>query len=218
VTDANYTHICFIADRSGSMSLEADPPHTKAQRSTEGIHAFVKQQKELPGKVTFSLMDFDTLHQAVESFGDGSGSLAWTCEPRNGTALLDAVGQTITETGAVLAAMPEGERPGMVYVVIATDGEENSSVEYGGQAGLARIRAMVTEQQDRYGWQFSFIGADMDAFSAAGGMGMNVTSTLGTSSANIGVAYATASNAVYRSRGAGGQSISYTDDEREAAK
>jgi hypothetical protein len=214
MTDGSYTHICFIADRSGSMGMEADPPHTKAQRSTEGIHAFVKQQKELPGKVTFTLMDFDTLHRAVEEFGDGSGSLAWTCEPRNGTALLDAVGQAITQTGTALAAMPEGERPGMVYVVIATDGEENSSVEY----KLDQVKAMVTEQQDRYGWQFSFIGADIDAFSAAGGMGMNVSSTLGTSSASIGVAYAAASNAVYRSRGAGGQSISYTDDEREAAK
>jgi hypothetical protein len=218
MTDATYAHICFIADRSGSMSLPADPPHTKAERSTKGIHAFVKQQREAPGKVTFSLMDFDTLHRTVEEFGDGSGSLAWTCEPRNGTALLDAVGQTITQTGAALAAMPEGKRPGMVYVVIATDGEENSSVEFGGKAGLARIRAMVTEQQDKYGWQFVFIGADMDAFGASSSMGMSLTATLGTSSANIGVAYAATSDAVFTSRGAGGQSVSYTPEQREAAK
>lgn len=218
MTDSSYAHISIVADRSGSMSLPADPPYTKAQRSTDGIRAFVQQQREAPGRVTFSLMDFDTIHQTVESFGDGSKSLAWECRPRNGTALLDAVGQAITETGTALAAMPEDQRPGMVYIVIATDGEENSSVEYGGKPGLARIKAMVTEQQDTYGWQFVFIGADIDAFAAGGGMGVSTASTLGTSSASMGVAYAATSDAVFRSRAAGGQSVSYSDAEREAAK
>ena len=213
MTDSSYTHIVVIADRSGSMSGIADPPQTKAARTTEGIHALVRDQQALPGKTTFSMVDFDTTVQVVERFGDGSACLTWRCQPRAWTALLDAVGTTIRETGYQLESMPEHERPGRVFVVIGTDGMENISREF----TKAQVRDMITEQRDKYGWEFVFIGADIDAFGEAGGMGIDGGSTMSASADSYGVAYATSSNAMTRSR-ISGQSFSYSDKERQQVK
>jgi hypothetical protein len=214
MTDSSYTEIIIVADRSGSMSLPADPPHTKAERSTNGVADIVRVQKAEPGRVRFSLYQFDTIHDTV---AEGAEDLSWTCEPRGGTALLDAVGTAIVKTGERLAAMPEDERPGHVIFVIATDGEENSSVEYPGQAGKDRIAAMVTEQTDRYQWQFVFIGADIDAFDAGHSMGISKFSTLDSSGVAMAAAYSSTNSAITRNRVEGGK-FSYNDDERDAAK
>jgi hypothetical protein len=196
VTDKNYAHISIIADRSGSMQEVADPPHTKASLTTTGIRDFVLKQKTLPGRTTFSLTDFDTTHEELEHFGDGSLTASWTCVPRGGTALLDAIGFVVTRTGAELADMTEDARPGRVIVVIATDGEENSSHEY----KLDTIRDMVTEQREKYGWDFVFIGADIDAFAGSAAMGMSAQSTLPTAGVAMAAAYSVTSDAVYDSR------------------
>jgi hypothetical protein len=213
VTDSSYTHICIIADRSMSMSEIADPPHTKAARTTEGIHQLVRDQRALPGKTTFSMADFDTAVQAVERFGDGSACLAWRCSPRGSTALLDAVGATIKETGYQLESMPEHERPGKVFVVIGTDGEENSSRE----CSKTQVKDMITEQRDTYGWEFIFIGADIDAFAEAGGMGVSRGSTMSASADTFAVSYAATSSAMTRSRNSG-EAFAYSDEERQQVK
>lgn len=196
VTDSNYAHIAIIADRSGSMQETADPPHTKASLTTTGIRDFVAKQKTAPGRTTFSLTDFDTIHTELESFGDGSASQSWQCVPRGGTALLDAVGFVIAGTGEKLAAMTEDDRPSRVIVVIATDGEENSSREY----GLEQVRNMVTEQREKYGWDFVFIGADIDAFAGSSAMGMSAMSTLPTAGVAMAAAYMATSDAVFDAR------------------
>jgi hypothetical protein len=210
MTDSSYAHIAFVADRSGSMSDMADAPHTKAQRTTQGIHAFVREQRELPGRVTFSLLDFDNETGQVESFGDGSQILDWQCRPRNSTALLDAIGKVIAETGEALEAMPEDERPGRVYVVIGTDGLENASKEY----ALDRIKALVTEQRDSYGWQFVYIGTELEAFSSGASMHLAANSTMPTPAAATMTAYTTSSGAVASSRSTGG-AVSYTAEQRQ---
>jgi hypothetical protein len=196
VTDASYAHIAIIADRSGSMAEIADPPHSKAELTTTGIHEFVTKQKAVPGKTTFSLVDFDITHDRLEHFGDGKATQAWSCRPRGGTALLDAVGFVIAQTGDELAAMTEDDRPGRVIVVIATDGEENSSHEY----KLDTIRDMVTEQREKYGWDFVFIGADIDAFAGSSAMGMSAMSTLPTAGLAMAAAYTATSDAVMNAR------------------
>lgn len=213
MTDAGYAHIAIVADRSGSMSEAADPPHTKAQRTTQGVRAFVTEQRAQPGKTTFSLLDFDTVYETVESFGDGSASLAWECRPRNGTALLDAVGKVITETGIALEAMPEDQRPGRVFVVIGTDGLENSSREY----KLDQVKAMVTEQREKYGWDFVFIGTELDAFDAGASMGYAYASTMPAAGPGTMDAYLVSSAAVASAR-AGGQSVSYTPTQRQQVR
>ena len=83
--------------------------------------------------------------------------------PGGSTALLDAVGWTINSIGMRLTNTPEERRPGRVIIAILTDGEENCSREY----DLARVAAMIEHQQEQYGWQFVFLGANMDAFASA---------------------------------------------------
>lgn len=208
MTDSNYTEIIFICDRSYSMSEMADPPHTKAERSNEGVRQIVADNKALPGRVRFSLADFDIAFQWIAQAED---DLSWTCHPRGSTALLDAVARGITETGERLEKMPEDERPGRVIVVVATDGEENSSREV---KSRQQVADMVKHQTDVYGWDFVFIGAEVSAFAEAGSMGFSAGSTLPSSNMGTHTAYAMSSNAIVRSR-ITGQSVSYTDDERQ---
>ena len=89
--------------------------------------------------------------------------------PRGSTALLDAVGRAINETGERLAKMNEEDRPGLVVFVVMTDGEENSSQEF----SKDQIKQMITHQQDTYGWHFTFLGANQDAFAEAGALGIH---------------------------------------------
>jgi len=91
-----------------------------------------------------------------------------TYVPRGNTALLDAIGRTITTLGETYAAMPENERPERVIVVIQTDGEENASKEYAADA----IKAMITEQTSKYSWEFLFLGANIVAFAMADSIGI----------------------------------------------
>jgi hypothetical protein len=221
MTDPGYCHISIIADRSASMAGSADSPYelarragepTKADLTTSGIHQLVREQREQPGRLTVSLMHFDTSHETVENFGDGTLTLAWRCQPRGGTALLDAVGRTIDKTGEQLDAMPEDQRPGKVIVIIGTDGYENSSHEY----DLAQVKAMIERQRNEFGWEFVFQGAGIDAFHEADAMGIAAASTLSTSDQNSGVAYASTSSAITRTRTTG-ESFSYSTGERAAA-
>lgn len=217
MTNPGYTHITILADRTGSMKDIADPGsgRTKAELTTAGIHDLIRVQAAQPGRTTFSLVQFDTYGTDRIAWFAPAGDPAiarWSIIPRSGTPLLDATGTLITQTGEHLAAMPEHERPGRVYFVTGTDGEENSSREYTKE----RLAAMIAVQRDTYGWEFVFIGADIDAFAEAGSIGVAAGSTLSTNSVNIGAAYASTNSALNRSR-AKGQSVSYTDDERRQA-
>src|SRR5271155_4468917 len=133
LTTSSKPLIAILADRTGSMSEQADPPATKALRATQGIHSIVTEQRKLPGTTEFMLTAFDWLNGTkLEKIAPGNGDeiLKWECRPRGNTPLLDAVGVTITEVGERLEKMPEDERPGRVIFVIATDGKENYSSEY----------------------------------------------------------------------------------------
>ncbi|MBP5870901.1 vWA domain-containing protein [Streptomyces scabiei] len=171
MTNPDARHIAVILDRSGSMQA--------VKTDTEGgLAAFLEAQQEAPGQTTVSLYQFDDQYEAVYENKPLADVPAFRLRPRGATALLDAVGRTITTLGEQLDAKPEDERPGEVVVVILTDGHENASREY----GLPRIKALITEQQDAYGWKFVFLGADQDAFAAAGGMGIGRATTLSYSS------------------------------------
>ncbi len=89
--------------------------------------------------------------------------------PRGSTALLDATGRLITEVGEMLAAQPEDQRPGRVICLIMTDGCENASRTW----TLDQVKALITEQQRVYGWEFIFLGANIDAVGVAVAMGMD---------------------------------------------
>ena len=156
------TDITLVIDRSGSMQV--------IRHDAEGgVNAFVVDQAEQPGEALLTLVQFDTEYEFVHR-GVPIGQVPpYQLEPRGSTALLDAVGRAIIETGDRLAKMPEEDRPGLVVFVIVTDGEENSSKEFSKE----KIKEMITHQQDKYGWQFTFLGANQDAFAEAGGLGIH---------------------------------------------
>lgn len=135
-------------------------PASVWQDTLGGLKSTISEQKKNKDKCTFSLYSFDsvidvnldfvdiqTVSEDVESFG---------IYPRGMTALYDAIGRAVTETGAKLAKLPEKERPGRVVVIVQTDGEENSSREYNSD----RVQKLVKEQEDKYNWKFQFVGAD----------------------------------------------------------
>ena len=165
----NLTEMVFVLDRSGSMSgLAAD--------TIGGFNELIEKQKKIEGcaYVTTVLFDheYEVLldHVALEEVAPLTDKEYFA---RGSTALLDAVGRTIDAVGARLAATAEEERPEHVVFVITTDGMENSSREYTAQ----RVRGMIEHQQQKYSWQFVFLGANMDAVSEArNGLRMEVFS------------------------------------------
>lgn len=217
MTNPDYTHFMILADRTGSMGLPSDGfgSATKAELTTSGIKTLIADQATAPGRTTFSLAEFDShgvTHVADFVPGDSKEISSWRIVPRGGTPLLDALGAEIVLTGEALAKLPENERPGRVYFVVGTDGEENESKEY----TKAQIAEMVKTQTETYKWEFVFIGADIDAFDEAGGMGFSKGSTLNTVGSAMAMAYESTSSAITRSRMRGGP-VSYSESERSAA-
>ena len=161
----NSTEMVFVLDRSGSMSgLAAD--------TIGGFNELIEKQKKIEGDayVTTVLFDheYEVLHDHV-ALGEVAPLTDKEYFARGSTALLDAVGRTIDSVGARLAAAPEEERPEHVVFVITTDGMENASREYTAK----QVREMVEHQQQKYSWQFVFLGANMDAVSEARNLGIS---------------------------------------------
>lgn len=166
----NLTAIAVVLDRSGSMS-------TVREATVGGLNQFFRTQRELPGQVRLTLVQFDDQYEVHKDFVDLKQTPDLTQDdfvPRGWTALLDAVGKTIIDFGNKLNAMPEAERPGKVIVVVQTDGQENASKEYTFQ----RIQDLVAHQRDKYAWDFVFLGANMDAVSVGATIGVFANQSL----------------------------------------
>lgn len=199
--------ITLIVDRSGSMSSCKD-------EAQGGINAFIKDQKEKPGEATFSLMQFDTQHEYVFNAVPIKSVEKYELQPRGMTALLDAVGKTIAETEQRINALKKSQKPGLVVIAIITDGQENSSHEFKRSA----IRDLI-EKKQKDGWQFTFLGANQDAFTEAATIGISADATSNYNVKNSAGAYAGLSANVSRMRTSSfvGQAVncSYSDDERK---
>lgn len=159
------TEIAYILDRSGSMSGLVEP-------AIAGFNRFLKEQQDTPGEANFTLVLFDDEYlvpHRSQPIGEVPPLDTNTYVPRSVTALLDAIGRTITDLGKQLAALPEKDRPGQVIVTIFTDGLENASSDY----DLPRIAKMIKHQQDAYKWTFLFLGANQDAIATAAHMGID---------------------------------------------
>jgi hypothetical protein len=121
------------------------------EATVAGVNKFIEEQKQVPGTATLRLVQFDDVYEEVfDTLIAVAPELTLsktpregqkTYEPRGSTALLDAIGRTVTELGTVLAALPEEERPSKVIVVIMTDGLENASRVFSKDKVLAMITA-----------------------------------------------------------------------------
>lgn len=185
----NLTDITLVMDRSGSMQA-------RRKDAEGGVNAFIQEQGREPGEAVLTLVQFDTEYEVVHS-GSPIGEVSpYTLRPRGATALLDAVGRAILETGMRLEAMPEAERPGLVIFVINTDGLENSSREF----TRDRIREMIQHQQKVYNWQFTYLGANQDAFEEGGQLGIHQAGIADYSMEKVGASFGATSSKVSRMR------------------
>ncbi len=159
----NLTEIIFLLDRSGSMSgLERD--------TIGGFNSFLERQCQHKGETLVTTVLFD---DAVEILWNGvnAKSVKLTRKDyyvRGSTSLLDAIGKTILDVGNRLARTPEATRPGSVIFVITTDGMENSSMEF----TYSKVKELIHHQQEKYSWQFLFMGANIDVAKEAESLGI----------------------------------------------
>ena len=159
------TEIVFILDRSGSMSgLEAD--------TIGGFNSLVRKQRKEEGEALVSTVLFDDACEVVHDRVPMDKVEELTEETyyvRGCTALLDAVGGAIHHIGNIHKYARDEDRPEKTLFIITTDGMENASRRY----TYDKVKKMVERQKEKYGWEFLFLGANMDAIKAAGHIGIH---------------------------------------------
>ena len=159
------TEMLFILDRSGSMSgLETE--------TIGGFNSLIEKQKKVEGSAIVSTVLFDGEMNVIHNRVDLKEVKELTDKEyyaRGCTALLDAVGRSVKHIRKVQKALPEEEKPEHTIVVITTDGEENSSCEF----TLDKVKRLVKRMQEKHCWEFLFMGANIDAISAAGRIGIS---------------------------------------------
>lgn len=160
----NLTELVMILDRSGSMGgLESD--------TIGGYNSMLERQKKTPGEVLVSTVLFDDASEVLYDRVPLQQMPQMTNKDytvRGCTALLDAIGGAIHHIGNIHKYAREEDRPEKTILVITTDGLENASREY----SYKRIKQMVEHQKERYGWEFLFLGANIDAIETAGRFGI----------------------------------------------
>ena len=160
----NLTEIVFILDRSGSMAgLEQD--------TIGGFNAMIQKQKGEDGEAYVSTILFDNHTEVIHDRVDIQQIQPMTRKDyyvRGCTALLDAVGKSIHHIGNVHKYAREEDRPEKTIFVITTDGMENASREY----TYDRVKKMIRHEQEAYGWEFLFLGANIDAAKEAARFGI----------------------------------------------
>ena len=160
----NLTEIVFILDRSGSMAgLEDD--------TIGGFNSMIRKQKVEDGDALVSTVLFDNYTEVIHDRVDIQKIQPMTHNDyyvRGCTALLDAVGKAIHHIGNVHKYAREEDRPEKTLFVITTDGMENASREY----SYDRVKKMIQHEQEKYGWEFIFLGANIDAAREAARFGI----------------------------------------------
>ena len=158
------TEIVFILDRSGSMAgLEED--------TIGGFNAMIRKQQGEAGEAYVSTVLFDNHTEVIHDRVDIRNIQPMTRKDyyvRGCTALLDAVGGAIHHIGNVHKYAREEDRPEKTLFVITTDGMENASRRY----SYDKVKEMITRQQEKYGWEFLFLGANIDAAREAARFGI----------------------------------------------
>lgn len=160
----NITELVFILDRSGSMSgLEQD--------TIGGFNAMIEKQKKQDGECYVSTVLFDDASEVLHDRVKLSEIKKMTEDDyyvRGCTALIDAIGGAIHHTGNIHKYARPEDIPAHTMFVITTDGMENASRHY----DSATVKKMIERQKKKYGWEFLFIGANIDAVETAARFGI----------------------------------------------
>ena len=161
----NLTEIVFILDRSGSMrGLESD--------TIGGFNGMIEKQKKADGDALFSTILFDNVSEVLHDRVDVREIKPMTDADytvRGCTALLDAIGGAIHHIGNVHKYARKEDVPEHTLFVITTDGMENASHRYDSD----KVKRMIKRQQEKYGWEFLFLGANIDAVETARSFGIH---------------------------------------------
>ena len=188
------SEIILIVDKSGSMGHLTDD-------TIGGFNKFLKDQKAEPGKATATLVLFnhnvDTLYEGVP-LSDIEPLTRKTYVPGGTTALLAAVGSTVKNARK---RHKKGKRPDKTVVCIITDGHENSSDPE--KWSKATVAGLLERSQEKLSWDVFFLGADIDVFAEAGGMGIQATAAMGYDATQQGTkaAYSLVGQTVSTARG-----------------
>ena len=161
----NLTELVFILDRSGSMGgLEQD--------TISGFNAMLTRQKEQEGEANVTTILFDHEVQLLHDRFPLHAVAPLTEKDyyvRGCTALLDAIGYGVEKMVNIQRHLPEDEGAEKVIFVITTDGLENASKRF----SYEKIRRMIEREKEQYGWEFLFLGANIDAVETAGRFGID---------------------------------------------
>ena len=160
----NLTEIVFILDRSGSMhGLEAD--------TIGGFNSMIEKQKKETGEALVSTILFDNAAEVIHdrvSLKDIRELTSRDYCVKGCTALLDAVGGAIHHIGNIHKYARPEDVPEHTLFIITTDGMENASRRYSSM----EVKKMISRQKEKYGWEFLFLGANIDAVETAAGFGI----------------------------------------------
>ena len=163
----NLTEIVFILDRSGSMSgLEAD--------TIGGFNSMIEKQKKEAGEALISTVLFDNFSEVIHDripVGRVEPMTDREYYVRGCTALLDAIGGAIHHIGNIHKHAREEDVPEHTLFVITTDGIENASRRYDSET----VKKMIERQKAKYGWEFLFLGANIDAVETANAFGIDAS-------------------------------------------
>lgn len=161
------TELVFILDRSGSMAgLEKD--------TIGGFNAMLEKQRKEPGDAVISTVLFDNESEVIHdraAIGEVPELTEKEYYVRGCTALLDAVGGAIHHIGNVHKYARKEDVPEKTLFIITTDGMENASRHY----SYEKVRHMIQRQKERYGWEFLFLGANIDAAAEASRFGIDAS-------------------------------------------
>lgn len=160
----NLTELVFILDKSGSMyGLEKD--------TIGGFNSMLKKQKEEEGECILTTVLFDDGYELLHDRIDIQGGSPMTDHEYfvgGSTALLDAIGRTINKIVTAQKHTAKEYQAEKVMFVIITDGHENASCEYSAR----QIRKMIEKEKKEYGWEFIFLGTNIDAVETASHFGI----------------------------------------------
>ena len=159
------TELVFILDKSGSM-------HGLEQDTIGGFNSMLQKQKELDGECRITTVLFGNRYELLHDRIDIRAVSPMTekeYQVGGTTALLDAIGRTVQKLVSVQKNTAKEYRADRVLFVIITDGQENASREYSSD----KVKGLIQLEKEKYGWEFVFLGANIDAVETAGQLGIS---------------------------------------------